>query len=144
MPEDASFCPGCGRGMNMVEPAHGTAGVLPVTLAGALAYFLVPAILFLFVDPYSRNRFLRFHSFQSIGFWFAGVVVAAILRIIAIVLAFIPVVDTLIVGLFTIVTALAFCLIWIVLLVKALQGEMFELPLVGDFAALQANRGMLP
>jgi uncharacterized membrane protein len=32
-------------------------------------------------------------------------------------------------------------MIWIVLIVKALQGEMFKLPLVGDFAEQQTSAG---
>jgi uncharacterized membrane protein len=32
------------------------------------------------------------------------------------------------------VVSLGFFVIWVVLIVKALQGEMFKLPLVGDFA----------
>jgi uncharacterized membrane protein len=32
------------------------------------------------------------------------------------------------------VVSLGFFVIWVVLIVKALQGEMFKLPWVGDFA----------
>ena len=48
MPDTAAFCPGCGRDDAVsLERAHGTVGMLPETLAGALAYFLLPAIVFL-------------------------------------------------------------------------------------------------
>ena len=36
--------------------------------------------------------------------------------------------------------SLAFFMVWIVLVVKALQGEMFKLPVVGEFAEQQARR----
>jgi uncharacterized membrane protein len=37
------------------------------------------------------------------------------------------------------VVSLAFVMIWIVLVIKALQGEMFKLPLAGEFAEKQAE-----
>ncbi len=111
--------------------------MLPETLAGALAYFLIPAIVFLLVEPYNKNRFVRFHSFQCIGLSLAGVVIGALLRIAGVVLYFIPVVGHLLIWLLSMVVSLAFFMIWIVLVVKALQGEMFKLPLVGAFAERQ-------
>ncbi len=34
-----------------------------------LAYVtIIPAIIFLVLEPYNKNRFIRFHSFQSIFF----------------------------------------------------------------------------
>ena len=44
--------------------------------AGALAYLAgaITGILFLVIDPYKTDRFVRFHAFQSIFFniaWFA-------------------------------------------------------------------------
>jgi uncharacterized membrane protein len=139
MPDDAAFCPACGRAMHPPERARGTVGGLPETLAGALAYFLVvPAIVFLLAPPFSKDRFVRFHSFQCLGLCVVGVVIGAALRIVGVLLAFIPVVGHLLVALFTMLMSLAFFVVWVVLVVKALQGEMFQLPLVGDFAEKQA------
>ncbi len=140
MPDDASFCPGCGRAMRPTERAHGSVGILPETLAGALAYLFVPAIVFLFVEPYSKNRFVRFHSFQCIGVWLAAVVAGALLRVVGVVLFFIPVLGHLLVWLLSMVVSLAIIMVWIVLIVKALQGEWFKLPVIGDFAEQQVNR----
>ncbi len=112
--------------------------MLPEALAGALAYFLIPAIVFLLVEPYSKNRFVRFHSFQCIGVWLAGVVIGAMLRIVGAVLYFIPVVGHLLIWLVSMVVSLAFFMIWIVLVVKALQGETFKLPLLGTIAERQS------
>lgn len=123
----------------LVERAQGTVGGLPRTVAGALAYCtLIPAIIFLLVDPYSKDRFVRFHSFQCLGLCLVGVVIGAALRIAGVLLAFIPVVGHLLVALFTMLVSLAFFVVWVVLVVKALQGEMFKLPLIGDFAEKQA------
>jgi uncharacterized membrane protein len=134
MPDAAAYCPGCGRAMRPIERAQGTVGALPETLAGALAYFLLPAIVFLLVEPYKKNRFVRFHSFQCLGLCLAAVVIAASLRVVGVLLFFIPVLGHLLVLLVSMVVSLAFFVVWVVLVVKALQGEMFKLPLVGEFA----------
>src|SRR5580700_5466101 len=97
MPDTAAYCPGCGRSMLPVERAQGMVGVLPETLAGALAYFLLPAIVFLLVEPYNKNRFVRFHSFQCLGVCLAAVVIGASLRVVGVLLFFIPVLGHLLV-----------------------------------------------
>ncbi len=112
-------------------------GILPEMLAGALAYFLLPAIAFLLVEPYKNNRFVRFHCFQCLGFFLVGVVVVATLRVLGFLLYFVPLIGHFLIWLVSMVVALAFFIIWVVLIVKALQGEMFKLPLVGDFAEQQ-------
>jgi uncharacterized membrane protein len=141
MPDTASYCPGCGRSMTPVERAHGMVGMLPEKLAGALAYFLVPAIVFLLVEPYNKNRFVRFHSFQFLGVCLAGVVIGASLRVVGFLLFFIPAIGHPLVWLVSMVVSLAFFMVWVVLVVKALQGEMFKLPLIGDFAERQTLAG---
>jgi uncharacterized membrane protein len=99
----------------------------------------VPAIVFLLVEPYSKNRFVRFHSFQCLGLCLAGVVVGAALRVAGFVLLFVPVLGHLLALLLSMVVSLAFFVVWVVLVVKALQGEMFTLPVVGQFAAQQSS-----
>jgi len=139
MPDAAAYCPACGGAMHSPERVQGTVGALPETVAGALAYFtLIPAILFLLVEPYNKNRFVRFHSFQCLGLWLLAVVVGALLRIAGFVLFFIPVLGHLLVWLMSMVVSLAFFVVWVVLVVKALQGEMFKLPVLGDFAERQS------
>ena len=97
--------------------------------AGAIAYItIIPAIIFLIVEPYNKNSFVRFHSWQSI---FLGIAAFAIL----IVLSVIPVVGWIIIPFFLI----GFLIVWIMCLVKASKGERWKLPLIGDFAEKQAN-----
>ena len=134
MPETAAFCPECGHTMPPAERAHGMVGVLPETLAGALAYFLLPALVFLLVEPYNKNRFVHFHSLQCVGLCLAAIVIGAALWMLGFALYFIPVLGHLIVWLLSMVLSLASFLLWVVLVVKALQGEIFKLPVVGDFA----------
>lgn len=115
--------------------AEGKVGPLPVNLAGALAYFsFVPAIVFLFVDPYRKSRFVRFHSIQCLLLWGAVIVLAAVLRLAGLVVFFIPLLGPLVVAVVDVVVALAAVFLWLVLVVKAFQGEMFKLPILGDFA----------
>jgi len=140
MPDTAACCPDCGHPMHpkKVARARGTVGGIPETLAGALAYFLLPAIVFLLVPPYSKNRFLRFHSFQCLGLCLAALVIGAMLRVAGFALFFIPTLGRLLILLVSVVIPLAFFAVWVVLVVKALQGEMFKLPVVGHFAERQS------
>jgi uncharacterized membrane protein len=135
MPADAGFCPGCGRPMRTETDVEGKVGPLPVNLAGALAYFLlVPAIVFLLVDPYRKNRFVRFHSVQCLLFCGAVVLLGAALRLAAVAVLLIPLLGPLLVALVYVVVAMGAVLLWLVLVVKAFQGEMFKLPVLGNFA----------
>lgn len=126
--------------MLSVERARGQVGALPEVAAGALAYFLVPAFVFLFVEPYSKNRFVRFHSFQCIGAWLIAIVIAAAVRIFGVAMSLLPVIGYLLISLVSIVMVLAVLITWVVLIVKALQGEMFKLPLIGTVAERQAEK----
>ena len=140
MPETAAFCPGCGRSMQEAPRARGKVGVLHENIAGAIAYFtFLPAIIFLLVEPYRRNRFVRFHSIQCLLTWGAGVLLALVLKLAGLALFIIPVAGPLFVILINVVALLALLFIWLVLVVKALQGEMFRLPLLGDFADRYAD-----
>ena len=99
-----------------------------------LAYVtIIPAIIFLVVEPYNKNRFIRFHSFQSIFFTLAWIVFSIGLNIIAA----IPVLGWMTLLIWPLI-GLAGLIIWVVLLLKANQGLMFKLPVIGDLAEKQA------
>jgi uncharacterized membrane protein len=135
MPETAAFCPGCGRSIANTMRASGKAGPLPENLAGALAYLtFIPAIVFLVLDPYNKNRFVRYQSIQCLLLWVAMLAGAAIVKVIGLVVFLIPIAGPLLAFVIYVVAALAAVLVWIVLVVKSLQGEMFKLPLLGDLA----------
>ncbi len=136
MPETAGFCPGCGRSMQTEARAQGKVGVLSETVAGAAAYLtFIPAIIFLVMEPYKRNRFVRFHAVQCLALWGTLIGLAIVLKLAGLLLFIIPVLGPLLVVLVWTVIAIAAVVIWLVLVVKALQGHMFKLPLLGDFAA---------
>jgi uncharacterized membrane protein len=125
--------------MQAATRAGGTVGIFPETIAGALAYVTVfPAIVFLLLDPYNKNRFVRFHSFQCIFLWVAGLLLGALLRFVGFILFIIPILGHLLLWLISAVAVLGGVVLWLVLVVKALQGEMFRLPVLGDAAEQKA------
>jgi uncharacterized membrane protein len=125
--------------MEMEAPARGTVGVFPENMAGALAYLtFIPAIVFLLLDPYKKNRFVRFHALQCLLLCGVSILAGVALKLASVVLFIIPVLGPLLMVLVSIVVALAAAVIWLVLVVKAFQGVTFKLPVLGDFAAQQA------
>lgn len=142
-PDESAYCPGCGA--QLADPVQVAAVPCGITaglgdnIAGALAYFLLPAALFLLVDPFKRSRFIRFHSFQALFLAVAAIVGGLVLRLVVAVLGLIPALGQFIVLLILMVVGIGCLVFWVVLLVKALQGEVFKLPLIGPLAARQAG-----
>lgn len=140
MPGSAAFCPGCGRPMQNLARAEGKIGILTENLAGALAYFtFIPATAFLLIEPYSKNRFVRFHCLQCLFLTLTCLLLGVALKLASLILFLIPVVGPLFVSLVSIVGSLAALVVWLVLLIKAFQGEIFKLPVLGELAEQQAN-----
>jgi uncharacterized membrane protein len=156
MTEGTTFCGSCGAAAGGVAPgsatappaapaAAGTGGGLTPNVAGALAYItLLPAILFLVIEPYNKDRFIRFHSFQSIFFGVAWLVLWIGLFIIHFILAFIPVIGWILALILAFVLWLVLGLggfvLWIFLVYKAYNYEKFMLPVIGKLAEQQASR----
>jgi uncharacterized membrane protein len=112
-----------------------TAGGMTDNVAGMLAYVtIIPAIIFLVMEPYNKNRFIRFHSWQCL--FFAGALF--VLHIGLSIFAFVPFMALITLPLHLLVSVGGF-IIWIVLLMKANQGQMYKLPVIGDIAEKQAN-----
>lgn len=111
-----------------VPPQPAQSG-LTDTSAGALAYItVIPAIIFLLVEPYNKSSFVRFHAWQCIFLGVASFVIAFVVGIIPIVnLIALPLVS---IGIFV---------LWIMALLKALKGERYQLPVIGKYAAQQAG-----
>jgi uncharacterized membrane protein len=140
IPDNAGFCPSCGRPVAGSPPVLGTTGGLNDKLAGMLAYVtFIPAIVFLLIEPFKKNRFIRFHAFQCLFLWAALVVLSVVLRLAFFVLFLIPILGHLLWLVVWLVLSVGCFILWVVLLVKAFQGEMFKLPVIGDWAERQAN-----
>ena len=141
-PNYAQVPPASGPGY--VPPPQGAtsaagSGGLSETAAAAIAYItIIPAILFLVIEPYNKIAFVRFHSFQSIGLAVVWIAVWVASMILHIVLHFIPLIGILF-FLFDIVVAVGFFVAWLMCILKASKGEWFKLPFIGDFAEKQAR-----
>lgn len=95
---------------------------------GLLAYAagFLSALIILVLEQ--KNTFIKFHAYQSIFFsltWIVTIVVLGILPVIG------PVFGTLV--------NLVFFVVWILLMLKAYQGERFRLPVIGDWAENQSH-----
>ncbi len=132
--DGTTICAACSaKASSAAAPA--SSGAMADNVAGMLAYVtIVPAIIFLVTAPYNKSRFVRFHSFQNL-FFCAAIIV---LWIGFVILDFIPGLIFLMFPLHLLVWLGAFIL-WIVLLLKANQGLMWKLPIIGDLAEKQAN-----
>jgi uncharacterized membrane protein len=118
------------------SPAPATQPGLSENAAGGLAYItIIPAIIFLIVEPYNRSSYIRFHSWQCIFMAIAWIVVDVAIAIFGRVMSFM---GLLAFALYPLV-ALAMLILWIMVLIKAFNGERFKLPIIGDLAAKQAG-----
>jgi uncharacterized membrane protein len=118
-----------------VAPSTGSSVQAKDRLIGALAYMtLIPAVVFLFVEPLKHDRFVRFHSFQSIFLALATIAIAIAMWIIFAVLSLVPVIGFLLAWLALAVAVLGWVILWLVVVVKALQGATFKLPVIGNLA----------
>lgn len=91
-------------------------------IAAALSYITPVAVLLLLIEPYKDLRFVRFHAFQSLFYFVAAIVLQMIGSIL---------------GPLSLLITLAVVFVWFFVLVKAYQGEMFEIPIIGPLAAKQ-------
>lgn len=126
-------------------PAGGNEGELGKTstgldpkLAAFLAYLLSIFLSFLsgllFYLTERDNKFVRFHSLQSVFFNLAVIAVSIVLTIITAIIAFVPVVGIVSGAVLWLVFVIGALVIWVVLMVKSLQGEYYKLPYIGDLA----------
>nr|QNO52254.1 hypothetical protein BPDGFPMF_00013 [Methanosarcinales archaeon ANME-1 ERB6] len=92
---------------------------LEENIAGLLCYALgwITGIVFLVLEK--ENKFVRFHAMQSLVTFLPLSLIASIGWAIS-----------------SLVGILALIL-WLVMMFKAYQGEMYKLPIVGDFAEKQ-------
>ncbi len=105
--------------------------------AGGLAYItIIPAIVFLIVAPYNKSPYIRFHAWQCIFMAISWWVLDIAIWIFGRTLVFFRVLTL---GLYPLV-ALAMIILWLMVLIKALNGEKLKLPFIGDLAEKQANQ----
>jgi uncharacterized membrane protein len=139
--DGTTTCAACaGRGAAAPAPTVATAGAMADNVAGMLAYVtFIPSIIFLVMEPYNKNRFVRFHSWQNLFFCGALLALWIAYMIIAIVFAFIPILGHVINLLIWLTLFFGEITVWIILVIKANSGQMWKLPFIGDLAEKQAN-----
>jgi uncharacterized membrane protein len=138
MPDVSVFCPACGRSTTRDVPAVRN---VRDRILGAAAYVaLIPAAVFLLVPPLRESVHLRFQSWQSILFTVSSAILGLLFRLLFAIFSVFPVFGLLIAWLITGVGSLGLFTVWLVLVVKAAQGDGFELPLIGPLAAGLAGK----
>jgi uncharacterized membrane protein len=147
--EGVTFCGSCGTPSEAAAPgapapaaAAATPGAMASNVAGLLAYVLgfITGIIFLVLEPYNKDKFIRFHAFQSIFFNVAMIVFWIAYTIVSTVLGFVSF------GILGIVMAILGLLIflgilvyWVFLMYKAYNNEKYMIPYIGKLAAQQAG-----
>jgi uncharacterized membrane protein len=115
-------------------PQSSNSSGLAPNVAGLLAYlFLIPAILFLVLEPYNKNPFIRFHCFQALAICVVSIVVQVVLNTTIGML-----------GLFALaplamLVSLGILALVIMCMVKAYNNQKMIIPFISDFANQQAG-----
>lgn len=106
---------------------------LKSNIAGMLCYPLsfITGVIFLILNPYNKDRFVKFHAYQSI-FFFGALFLASIVFQILLPWRLEVAVFALLRLVFLAGTGFS--------MYKAYHGEQFKLPLIGDLAETQANK----
>jgi uncharacterized membrane protein len=110
----------------MEEKKRSSTG-LDENVAGLLCYLFgfITGIVFLVVEK--ESRFVKFHAMQS-------TITFLSLFVISIILGFIP-----IIGLLVYPIWILSLILWLLLMIKALRGERYALPIVGKMAEEKAG-----
>jgi len=145
----SGFCAACGTavsGQNVTTPsgaaaapAQSSAGApsagMTDNVAAALSYIWIVGLIFLLIEPYNKNRVVRFHAFQSV---FYGVAWMILWFGIHIVFAIMPFFGLLILPIYALIGLGGF-VYWLFLAFKAYNNEQYKIPVIGEIAAKQAG-----
>jgi uncharacterized membrane protein len=103
--------------------------------AAALCYLalVLTGVLFLFLEPYNRNKTIRFHAFQSIFVWVGIMVVSIGVNLVFGTILGGPHTYWLMDLIWT-VFGLGILVLWLSLMYRAYNGERWVAPVVGQFA----------
>ena len=147
--QQVGFCGSCGKPIGTTsQPPPATASApavvgtgLSANVAGALAYVLgiITGIIFLVLEPYKNDRFVRFHAMQSILFCAACIVFSIAWTIAWGILFSISGALALVVLPLRLLISLAVFAFWIFLMYRAYSGQEYRIPFIGDIAAKQVG-----
>ena len=113
---------------------------LDENMACALCYLLglLTGVLFLVLEPYNKNRLIRFHAFQSIFLNIAWIAIYIALGIVGLVMFSIPFVGPMLMIVLHLAAGLGIFILWLMLMYKAYNRERWVLPVIGPLAEKQA------
>ena len=134
-------------------PAPKSGVGLEPNIAAALSYIWIVGVIFYLLEK--ENRFIRFHAMQSILFGIANSIIMIVLVVVAMILTFVSIGASAAVGggigsLLGLLVWLIWLLFWLIAMalfvglvfaaVKAYQGQMFKLPIIGNMAEKIVNK----
>jgi uncharacterized membrane protein len=125
-----------------VSVVSATAGPgLTRNVAGALCYSLgiITGILFMVLEPYRRDRFVRFHAMQSILYFGFAVVFSIAWSIIIGTLMHISGWVFVVAFPIRMIIRLAMFGLWLYVMYQAYQDREFRIPILGAIASKQAG-----
>lgn len=149
---DGAFCANCGTALPAGAARPGTGATPPpppaqpvssagleTNVASALCYLvgLLTGVLFLVLEPYSRDRTVRFHAFQSIFMSLAWFVIYTVAMILTFALGSIPFIGGIVATLIYLALMLGGVGLWLFLMYKAYNNERYVLPVIGPLAEKQ-------
>jgi uncharacterized membrane protein len=126
---------------NPPPPPVVSAAGMEDNLAGALCYLLgfITGIVFLVLEPYNKNPFVRFHAFQSIFFSLGWIAISIALSIVFMIMGFaLQGLWFIFLPIRALIGLLGF-LLWLFCMYKAYNRERYMLPIVGPLAAKQSG-----
>jgi uncharacterized membrane protein len=102
--------------------------------ACALAYVtFIPAIIFLATPPYNQNPKIKFHSWQSICYFIAAIVIQVAITFLT------PIFGWAMFLMIAWVVKLCLFALWLMVVINALNGKTFKIPVIAAFAEKQAG-----
>jgi uncharacterized membrane protein len=109
-------------------------------MACALCYLLgvLTGVLFLVLEPYNKNRNIRFHAFQAIFVWLAMIAAGIVVAVVGQLIMFVPILGWAVYLLLWGAYTLGVFGLWLALMYKAYNNETWVLPVIGPLAQKQA------
>jgi len=100
--------------------------------ASAISYFtFFPAALFLLVSPYKNSGSVRFHAWQSMLLFIAAFVVEIVFGAITLLTIFL---GSMVLVYMLRVLSLVWIVVWLICVIRAMNGKRFRVPLLGGIA----------
>jgi uncharacterized membrane protein len=122
------------RGANMSD--ENPSGLSDNAASGIAYLTIIPAIVFLIMEPFKRSSNVRFNAWQSIFFFVAWAVVNILIGAVQ------HLVPSAVFLTLTVVelVGLAIFVVWLVVFISAFSGKRVKLPIIGNSAEAQAGR----